>query len=230
MIGAGSAFVYSPLLVATMRAVTPEAAPKAASFIVLAFQLGGSISSAGIVAFFDRREQFHQTMLAAETTISRLPVAQFLQHGSPCAAGRSSLRASRSTLLCRRLPGDRCPRALGNPQRAALSAQKKRNRSDYQIVERSGATRILMITKDLPGGTYAITPDLTVTRMGYGAMQLAGSHVFGPPADYDAAVAVLREAIDLGITHIDTSDYYGPHVTNEIIKEALYPYPADLHE
>ena len=83
VIGTGSAFVYSPLLVATMRAVAPDAAPKAASFIVLAFQLGGSISSAGIVAFFDRRLQFHQTMLAAETTISRLPVAQFLQHGSP---------------------------------------------------------------------------------------------------------------------------------------------------
>lgn len=86
-----------------------------------------------------------------------------------------------------------------------------------------------MIAKDLPGGTYAIAPDLTVTRMGYGAMQLAGSHVFGPPADRNAAVAVLREAIDLGITHIDTSDYYGPHVTNQIIKEALYPYPAELH-
>jgi len=70
--------------------------------------------------------------------------------------------------------------------------------------------------------------ELTVTRMGYGAMQLAGPHVFGPPADRDAAVAVLREAVELGITHIDTSDYYGPYVTNEIIKEALHPYPDDL--
>jgi pyridoxine 4-dehydrogenase len=70
---------------------------------------------------------------------------------------------------------------------------------------------------------------LTVTRMGYGAMQLAGPRVFGPPRDLDAAVAVLREAVNLGITHIDTSDYYGPHVTNRIIKEALYPYPKDLH-
>jgi pyridoxine 4-dehydrogenase len=70
--------------------------------------------------------------------------------------------------------------------------------------------------------------DLTVTRMGYGAMQLAGPHVFGPPRDRKAAVAVLREAIFLGINHIDTSDYYGPHYTNEIIKEALYPYPAEL--
>jgi aryl-alcohol dehydrogenase-like predicted oxidoreductase len=65
--------------------------------------------------------------------------------------------------------------------------------------------------------------------MGYGAMQLAGPHVFGPPADRDAAIAVLREAVELGITHIDTSDYYGPHVTNQIIKEALYPYPDSLH-
>ncbi len=71
--------------------------------------------------------------------------------------------------------------------------------------------------------------DLTVTRMGYGAMQLAGPHVFGPPADRDAAVAVLREAMELGITHIDTSDYYGPHVTNQIIREALHPYPGALH-
>jgi aryl-alcohol dehydrogenase-like predicted oxidoreductase len=71
--------------------------------------------------------------------------------------------------------------------------------------------------------------DLTVTRMGYGAMQLAGPGVFGPPADREAAVAVLREVIELGINHIDTSDYYGPYVTNEIIKEALHPYPDSLH-
>ena len=83
VIGTGSACVYSPLLVATMRAVAPEAAAKAAAFIVLAFQLGGSISSASSVAFFDRREQFHQTMLAAETTLEKLPVAQFLQHAGP---------------------------------------------------------------------------------------------------------------------------------------------------
>lgn len=79
------------------------------------------------------------------------------------------------------------------------------------------------------GGTFTMAPGLTVTRMGYGAMQLTGPRVFGPPADRDAAVAVLREAVALGITHIDTSDFYGPHVTNEIIKEALYPYPAGLH-
>jgi pyridoxine 4-dehydrogenase len=86
-----------------------------------------------------------------------------------------------------------------------------------------------MTSTTLPGGTFTLAPDLTVTRMGYGAMQLAGPHVFGPPADRDAAVAVLREVVDLGITHIDTSDYYGPYVTNEIIKEALHPYPDSLH-
>ncbi len=86
-----------------------------------------------------------------------------------------------------------------------------------------------MAAKELPGGTFTMAQDVTVTRMGYGAMQLAGPHVFGPPADRDAAIAVLREVVDLGITHIDTSDYYGPHITNQIIKEALYPYPNELH-
>ena len=70
--------------------------------------------------------------------------------------------------------------------------------------------------------------DLTVTRMGYGAMQLAGPGVFGPPKDRNTCVAVLRAALDAGINHIDTSDFYGPEVTNQIIKEALYPYPDDL--
>jgi len=85
-----------------------------------------------------------------------------------------------------------------------------------------------MAAKRHPGGTFTMAADLTVTRMGYGAMQLAGPRVFGPPADRDAAVAVLREAVELGITHIDTSGYYGPRVTNQIIREALYPYPGDL--
>ncbi len=71
--------------------------------------------------------------------------------------------------------------------------------------------------------------ELSVTRVGYGAMQLAGPGVFGPPTDRDAAIAVLREVVELGITHIDTSDYYGPFVTNELIKEALFPYPESLH-
>jgi aryl-alcohol dehydrogenase-like predicted oxidoreductase len=81
----------------------------------------------------------------------------------------------------------------------------------------------------LPGGTFSLAPDLSVTRMGYGAMQLAGPGVFGPPKDRDEAIAVLREVVESGITHLDTSDYYGPFFTNEIIKEALYPYPESLH-
>jgi aryl-alcohol dehydrogenase-like predicted oxidoreductase len=84
-----------------------------------------------------------------------------------------------------------------------------------------------MTSSELPGGTYRMG-DRDVTRMGYGAMQLAGPGVFGPPKDRDAAVAVLREAVSVGITHIDTSDFYGPHVTNQIIKEALHPYPENL--
>jgi pyridoxine 4-dehydrogenase len=77
--------------------------------------------------------------------------------------------------------------------------------------------------------TLTLADHLTATRMGYGAMQLAGPNVFGPPKDRDAAVAVLREAVELGVRHIDTGDYYGPAVVNEIIKEALHPYPEDLH-
>src|SRR5690349_10952784 len=69
---------------------------------------------------------------------------------------------------------------------------------------------------------------IRVHRMGYGAMQLAGPHVFGPPKDRAAAVAVLREAVERGVNHIDTSDFYGPEVVNQIIKEALHPYPAGL--
>ncbi|GAB0118781.1 aldo/keto reductase family oxidoreductase [Acidisoma sp. 7E03] len=76
-------------------------------------------------------------------------------------------------------------------------------------------------------GTYTLG-DSTVRRLGYGAMQLAGPHVFGPPKDRAVAVAVLREAVAQGVNHIDTSDFYGPHVTNEIIREALHPYPEDL--
>ena len=74
-----------------------------------------------------------------------------------------------------------------------------------------------------PAGT-----SLTLNRMGYGAMQLAGPHVWGPPRDLNAAIAVLREAVESGVNHIDTSDYYGPHITNQLIKQALHPYPGDL--
>ena len=70
--------------------------------------------------------------------------------------------------------------------------------------------------------------DRTVRRLGYGAMQLAGPGVFGPPRDREAALAVLRDAVALGVNHIDTSDFYGPHITNQLIREALHPYPDDL--
>ena len=78
-----------------------------------------------------------------------------------------------------------------------------------------------------PGGSFRLG-GISVRRMGYGAMQLAGSGVWGPPRDPDAAVAVLREAIANGVNHIDTSDYYGPHVTNQLIRQALHPYPNGL--
>ncbi|UIR15858.1 aldo/keto reductase family oxidoreductase [Streptomyces spinosirectus] len=85
-----------------------------------------------------------------------------------------------------------------------------------------------MTGNELPGGTYRMG-DLTLTRFGYGTMQLAGPGVFGPPKDRDAAIAVLRTAVELGIRHVDTADFYGPYVTNEIIREALHPYPDGLH-
>ena len=79
------------------------------------------------------------------------------------------------------------------------------------------------------GGRFTFPgTSVTVNRMGYGAMQLAGPGVYGPPKDRDAAIAVLRAAVAAGVDHIDTSDYYGPHVTNQIIREALLPYPAGL--
>jgi pyridoxine 4-dehydrogenase len=86
------------------------------------------------------------------------------------------------------------------------------------------------MTKQLDlGGAFTLPgTSMNVHRMGYGAMQLAGPQVFGPPADVNRAVAVLREAVDSGVNHIDTSDFYGPHVTNQIIKQALHPYPDGL--
>ena len=79
------------------------------------------------------------------------------------------------------------------------------------------------------GGNFTLPgTSVTVNRMGYGAMQLAGPQVWGPPRDVDGAVAVLREAVAVGVNHIDTSDFYGPHVTNQIIKQALHPYSDDL--
>ena len=76
-------------------------------------------------------------------------------------------------------------------------------------------------------GTFRLG-DLVVNRLGYGAMRLSGPRIFGPPRDRDTALAVLREAVSSGVNHIDTSDYYGPHITNQLIREALHPYPDDL--
>lgn len=86
-----------------------------------------------------------------------------------------------------------------------------------------------MTTRMDLGGNFTLPGrSITLNRMGYGAMQLAGPQVWGPPRDLDGAIAVLREAVTVGVNHIDTSDYYGPHVTNQIIKQALHPYPDDL--
>jgi pyridoxine 4-dehydrogenase len=86
-----------------------------------------------------------------------------------------------------------------------------------------------MTTRIDLGGSFTLPgTSMSLERMGYGAMQLAGPQVWGPPRDMDAAVAVLREAVAAGVNHIDTSDYYGPHVTNQIIKRALHPYPDGL--
>ena len=81
---------------------------------------------------------------------------------------------------------------------------------------------------DLAGNFTLPGTSMTLNRMGYGAMQLAGPQAWGPPRDVDAAVSVLREAVDAGVNHIDTSDFYGPHVTNQLIKQALHPYPEGL--
>ena len=85
------------------------------------------------------------------------------------------------------------------------------------------------MSEDKLGGRFTFPgTSLTVQRIGYGAMQLAGPGVWGPPKDPDRAVAILREAVAAGVNHIDTSDYYGPHLTNQIIRQALHPYPAGL--
>jgi aryl-alcohol dehydrogenase-like predicted oxidoreductase len=92
---------------------------------------------------------------------------------------------------------------------------------------RAHQTKEIGMPNILQSGTFALG-DRTVKRLGYGAMQLAGPGVFGPPKDPAAARAVLREAVASGVNHIDTSDFYGPHVTNQLIREALHPYPDDL--
>src|ERR1700692_45353 len=100
---------------------------------------------------------------------------------------------------------------------------------DFRLIHRQPLRRQMTEQSNL-GGTFTLpNTSMTVKRMGYGAMQLAGRDgdkmVWGPPRDVPGAVAVLREAIDCGVDHIDTSDFYGPHVTNQLIKQALYPYP-----
>jgi pyridoxine 4-dehydrogenase len=91
------------------------------------------------------------------------------------------------------------------------------------------ARRNEMIEQISFAGSFTLPgTSMTLNRMGYGAMQLAGPEVWGPPRDVNAAIAVLREAVESGVNHIDTSDYYGPHVTNQIIKQALHPYPDGL--
>src|SRR5215831_2889322 len=91
------------------------------------------------------------------------------------------------------------------------------------------ARRNRMIKQTDLGGSFTLAgTSMTANRMGYGAMQLAGPGVWGPPRDVDGAIAVLREAVVSRVNHIDTSDYYGPHVTNQLIKRALHPYPGEL--
>ncbi len=86
-----------------------------------------------------------------------------------------------------------------------------------------------MTTQTTLGGTFKLlNTSMTLNRMGYGAMKLSGPQVWGPPPDVDGAIAILREAVASGVNHIDTSDFYGPHVTNQIIKRALHPYPDEL--
>src|SRR6185312_5565879 len=112
-----------------------------------------------------------------------------------------------------------------------VSVQLVRIVTDYRAVRQAltlrHRTRRKIMANIEKSGTWRLG-DRGVKRLGYGAMQLAGKGVFGPPKDHDAAIAVLREAIAAGIDHIDTSDFYGPHVTNELIREALHPYPDDL--
>ena len=92
-----------------------------------------------------------------------------------------------------------------------------------------GTGRNLVISRDVTGTSFPLAGDLTLTRMGFGAMQLAGPGVWGPPRDRGAAIRVLRTVVELGLTHIDTAGFYGPDTVNDLIREALHPYPDDLH-
>ncbi len=117
-------------------------------------------------------------------------------------------------------------RAGPDPARAGQLAKAIHGCYHVQLKRWSWNSEGTDMADGAPGGTLTLADDLVITRMGFGAMQLAGPGVFGPPKDRDQALAVLREAVDLGITHIDTSDFYGPVVVNELIRAALHPYPA----
>src|SRR6266498_1380899 len=109
-----------------------------------------------------------------------------------------------------------------------LSSSKHRYRT-IPSSDRTKKRRNRMTKQTQLGGSFTLlNTSMTLNRMGYGAMQLAGPQVWGPPRDVDSAVAVLRHAVAAGVNHIDTSDYYGLHVTNQTIKQALHPYPAEL--
>src|SRR5580698_2420515 len=118
------------------------------------------------------------------------------------------------------------------PRLAGRSISLNRlNQQTQQQTTISGETLMTAETRDKRklGGTFTFPgTSMTVNRMGYGAMQLAGPGVFGPPKDHDAAIKVLRDAVAAGVNHIDTSDFYGPHIVNKLIREALHPYPKDL--
>src|SRR5216683_1072614 len=155
-------------------------------------------------------------MLLSLTSIRlTAPVVVCLSLPLPGSAGLCLFRAA-----WRSVKSSRADAVAGRPHR--------RDARGFAITKtRRG---ILMAARTLPGGTFTMAENLTVTRMGYGAMQLAGPHVFGPPADRDGAVAVLREAIALGITHIDTADFYGPHVVNQRVGGLDSPEPGSVAE
>jgi aryl-alcohol dehydrogenase-like predicted oxidoreductase len=117
------------------------------------------------------------------------------------------------------------------PRRQPAYANSKPEHSFIKsiVARRNGMQKGTEFEQISHGGSFTLPgTSMTLNRMGYGAMQLAGPGVWGPPRDLDAAIAVLREAVESGVNHIDTSDYYGPHVTNQLIKQALHPYPDDL--
>src|SRR6187402_1834252 len=156
-------------------------------------------------------------------------------------SSRRTASLSRDGELCEARAASRKPRACTtatNAERSSSSAMIVRfpvqpvpTVRDYRAPMprpyRGHATRRAAMTDIETAGKFALG-DRSVNRLGYGAMQLAGPGVFGPPRDRDAALAVLREAIAMGVNHIDTSDFYGPHVTNQLIREALHPYSGDL--